>query len=201
MFRDKTVNRYGFTLIEMLLATVLMSLLMVGVLAVITRVSGPIASEATPVSLSGIAIDTDAAVRVITADLAQAQEIELVGDAVAIKGHAGLNALTKERNQRPVEVRYLIKVIADQPCLVREERLLDVKPAQAISYELVAVGITGLELEPPARVLVSEVSGGDEDSGEEQALPMDGVWRLKLRDGANQPVVDRPVILRRRLAQ
>jgi len=193
-------NRSGFTLIEMLLATVLTSVLMVGVLAVITRVSRPISIPIHEASLTSISMGTDAVFRVVTADLAQAREVKLDGSDIALTGFGGLDPVTRERNQRPVHMRYRVQQVADQSWLVREERMLD-DGSQVVTIELVAPGVSGIALEPPALQLADGVAGLARPVDGDFELPMDGRWRLRLWMEGAQDVIDRPVILQRGLSQ
>ena len=193
-------KRSGFTLIEMLLATVLTSVLMVGVLAVITRVSRPISTPIHEASLTSISIGTDAVFRVVTADLTQAREVEFDGSEIALTGFGGLDPVTKERSQRPVRVRYRVQQVADQSWLVREERLLD-EGSQVVTIELVAPGVSRIALEPPALQFTDGMADPGRQVDGDFELPMDGRWRLRLWMEGEQDVIDRPVILQRGLFQ
>lgn len=199
-------NRSGFTLIEMLLATVLTAVLMVGVLAVVVSVSGPIQAGQGDGQAMQL-METDDVVRVLRADLAQARTLETAGGELVLMSYGSLDPLTGERTQRPVDVRYRVQTIGVRSWLVREEQPLDGEAALAVRTELVAAGVSRLELDPPTDLPVIRASGeggrdSKEDADEETpTLPEDGLWRLRLwREGQSQAVLDTGVVMRRSLA-
>lgn len=194
-------KRCGFTLIEMLLATVLTSVLMVGVLAVITRVSRPISTPIHEVGLTSVSIGTDAIVRAVAADLAQARELEFTDGQIVMMGFCGLDPMTSGRNQRPVKVRYRVQSVADQSWLVREQRPLDVEGSGLVVAELVAPGVSRIALVPPSTALAEGLTSQDPQAERDIELPRDGRWRLRLWLEGQQGVVDRPVMLQRSLSQ
>lgn len=197
----------GFTLIEMLLATVLTSVLMLGVLAVIISVSAPIkAAGGDEPEVVAARNDVEAIVRAMKADLTQARTLEAEGGELRLMSYGGLDTQTCDRTQRPVRIRYLVRTLAGRSWLMREERALDGEVVQAIRTQLVAEGVTRIELQPPADMPVggvgSRTARAATESGEqdEPELPVDGLWRLRVwLDAMQGPAVDRPIVMRRSL--
>lgn len=198
-------NQSGFTLIEILLATILTAVLMVGVLAVIASISGPIQHRSDEPGQSAIGqIDLDAITRVVATDLAQARWIESAGGELKLMSYGGLDPQDRARTQRPVNIDYHVQLINDNPWLVRTEQALDGEAATAPDYELVAPGVTRIALAPPVGQppRITRAGSGHRVLKEPVALPADGLWRLRLwSQGHQAPVIDCPLVIRRSLAQ
>lgn len=198
-------NQSGFTLIEILLATILTAVLMVGVLAVIVSVSGPIQHRSDEPGHSTIEqIDLDTVTRVLATDLAQARWIESASGELKLMSYGGLDPQDRTRTQRPVNIDYRIKLIDDNPWLVRAEQALDGEVVMAPQYELVAPGVTRIALAPPTDqpLTITRTGSGHRIVEEPIVFPADGLWRLRLwTQGQQAPIIDRPVVIRRSLAQ
>ena len=198
-------NQSGFTLIEILLATILTAVLMVGVLAVIVSVSGPIQHRSEESGQSTIGqIDLDAITRVLATDLAQARSIESTSGELKLMSYGGLDPQDRTRTQRPVNIGYRVQLIDDNPWLVRTEQALDGEVVIAPYYELVAPGVTRIALVTPTdqSPTITRTGNGHRVVQEPIALPADGLWRLRLwTQGRQDPIIDRPVVIRRSLAQ
>ncbi|MBX2851119.1 MAG: prepilin-type N-terminal cleavage/methylation domain-containing protein [Phycisphaeraceae bacterium] len=197
-------NRSGFTLIEILLATILTAVLMVGVLAVIVSVSGPIQHSDEPGPSTIGQVDLDAITRVLAADLAQARRIETDGGELKLMSYGGLDPQDRSRTQRPVNIDYRVQWAGEAPWLVRTEQALDGQAVMARHDELVAPGVTRIALDPPADQppRITRTGSGHRILEEPIVLPADGLWRLRLwGQGRRDPIIDRPVVIRRSLAQ
>ncbi|MGB0766888.1 MAG: prepilin-type N-terminal cleavage/methylation domain-containing protein [Phycisphaeraceae bacterium] len=197
----------GFTLIEMLLATLLTAVLMVGVLAVIARVAEPIAAPVPGPSLATDARDADALVRLLQDDLSQALTLDTDGEANgwSFMSYGGFDALTNERTHRPTRIAYRVASIGERSWLVRDQTTLDGEAAMAPRCELVAADVSMVSLEPPddAAILLAAnraaARSGQADLTDDD-LPAEGRWRLRLWLGdEDEASIDRPVLLRRSL--
>ncbi len=138
-------SKCGFTLLELLLATVLVTLLMMGVLGVVVRVAGPIAdtNAAGRNDPNTIPQGTVSAwVSLLREDLAHARGVSVSDDGViALAGHLALDRQGREQTHRPALVIYQLEDIGDQSWLVRKQMLLDVLSTEAIQRDLVCSGV------------------------------------------------------------
>lgn len=188
--------RGGFTMIELLLATVLMSVLMIGVLAVITRVAAPLEDKTDP----GMPNDDRAAqacVALLRSDLCTARSIASDADEVRLVNFGGLDPQTLEPTQLPVRVRYYTKVLAGRTWLLREQYDMVDNERQTVQTELVMPGIARIELSAPEQRA--------DPSDLDEALPAEARWRLKVwseRAGRDAELwIDQDLILPRSAAR
>ena len=139
----------GFTLLELLLASALTTLLMVGVLGIVAQVGLPArqpSDAASPDAASG-----DASLRgfadILRLDLEHAASIDVTKpNRVELLGYGSLDAETRRRTHRPVRIVYHIARIGDRRWLLREQRRLDVLTNRNVQRDLIAAGIRGFEL-------------------------------------------------------
>ena len=152
-------HRPGFTLLELLLASALTTLLMVGVLGIVAQVGLPARQPsdaaspdaASPDAASRDAASRDAALRgfadVLRLDLEHAASIDVTKpNRVELLGYGSLDAETRRRTHRPVRIVYHIARIGDRRWLLREQRRLDVPTNRNVQRDLVAAGVRGFEL-------------------------------------------------------
>jgi hypothetical protein len=173
----------GFTLVEMLLATVLTTILMVGVLAVITTLGtrGAVADSVRP--LEGLT-DTQAAeacARLVREDLDEATNVDAtkVGE-LRLSGYGALDSRSRERTGRPVNVRYAVEEIDGRPWLVRRQESLDALGLDNVLCDLVCEGVRRMEL-------VKTPS----DSKDSPPVKGPHAWRLRLwTSDAAEPTFD-----------
>jgi hypothetical protein len=176
-------NSRGFTLVEMLLATVLTTILMVGVLAVITTLGtrGAVADGARPLEGLSDAQAAEACARLVREDLDVATHIDATKTGeLRLSGYGALDARSRERTGRPVNIRYAVEEIDGRPWLVRRQESLDAVGRDDILQDLVCAGVRRMELvkTPP------DLKDGP---------PVEGprAWRLRLwTSDAAEPTFD-----------
>lgn len=178
----------GFTLLELLLASALSVLLMVGVLAVIatwrTADAAPGAGNDRfgPSTVMADA-ETERWVALLREDLGHARQVEQGGDAlVRLVGHAGLDAVGRARTHRPVEVVYRTMEQDGAVWLVREQAALDIASTAHRQRDLVAAGVLAVEL--------TAVADDSEDGERDEAVAYRLRWR-SARTGEADPAADR----------
>lgn len=184
--------RHGFTLLELLLATMLSTVLMIGVLAVVSDLgaSGLGAGDALAKSAdaggeSGAAVDQaalEAWVRLLRDDLAHAGYVDVAQEnAVTLVGLAALEGPGRRLTHRPVRVEYRVEMVKERAWVVRRQESLDVLTNQSVQRDLACGGVRRFVLE----------RGSLDSKGD--------VWRLKAwaGDGA-APTWDHRVMLARR---
>ena len=140
-------SRRGFTLLEMLLATVLSVMLMVGVLAVIASL-GTAAGKAggQPVPAADA---MDGWLRLLQEDLNLAVKVDTSrSNELTLIGYAALDGLGRERTHRPVRVLYRFEEVGGRRWLIRRQALLDVASNQNVQRDLVCNGVSRFELMP-----------------------------------------------------
>jgi hypothetical protein len=139
----------GFTLLELLLATVLSVMLMLGVLAVVTDLS---TDPATIPSRS----QTDAArqrqtldawVRLLRGDLTHAIQVRAdTASRVEMLGSGALDERGRSRTHRPVKVSYSLVTLDGQRWLIRRQTAQDSLVAHATQRDLICRGVRRFEL-------------------------------------------------------
>jgi prepilin-type N-terminal cleavage/methylation domain-containing protein len=159
----------GFTLVEMLLASVLLSLLMMGVFAVVVAVARPAGrvAEVSPrvsggsgmmPTVAGAKTDSaqapvplndgvvDALVRLLREDLKHASSISCDEGGITLVGHGAVDAAGRAPTHRPARIEYRIETIDDRHWLIRRQFALDLLTTQNIQRDLVCVGVTSVDL-------------------------------------------------------
>jgi hypothetical protein len=143
------MRSYGLTLLELLLASVLTTLLMVGVLSVVASL-GSSAVGAAEGGRTDPEIRADSIrpwIDLLRDDVAHADELTMTRDNVLkIIGHAALDRGDRLVTHRPVEIHYAFRDVDGRRWLVRFERALDVMTNRNIRCDLVSGDIAGFEL-------------------------------------------------------
>lgn len=148
---DNLSPRRGFTLVEVLLATLLLALLMTGILAVITDLGAtrvalepPRRESAGPSGPETQALESWA--RLLQSDLLHARTVDTSREnRLAFAGYAAAAAAPSELH-RPVQIVYAIETINRRACLIRRQTLLDVASSDNVRRELVCCGIARFTL-------------------------------------------------------
>jgi len=207
-------NHRGFTLLELLLATVLSTVLMVGVLAVITTLGAPALDAAEPGQpASPVGDQTLAALqRLLAGDIDHARQILTVErDRFVLIGSSMLGGADRRRVHRPVRVTYRLERIDGHTWLIRTQAALDVLDNQNIQHELVCRDVQGFELvsiKSEAPVGDSDQAGesGQTDTGDDESTPpgeqiksrRDVAWHLRVwTDTQHESTFDRLVTIQR----
>ncbi len=150
------MNRRAFTLIEMLMATVLAAVLLGGVLMVVSAISRDAASAAAPGPQS-----LQPAVRLLEWDLSNAATMQLSddGQSFTLVGNDALDPETLSPTGRMARVVYQIDPQAHT--LAREQRYVDddIRPEPWI--ELVANGVTRIDVSSPNTDIEVDASGNE----------------------------------------
>ncbi len=138
--------RTGFSLIELLLATVLSVLLMMGVMAVVSDLAkasqdSQQRQETVQPSVLGELGE------LLRRDLAHADSVDASGPGrIVMTGQAGLDRYDRSREHRPVRVTYRIQQIGSHRWLIRQQESLDLQTNQNRQRDLICRGIDRLEL-------------------------------------------------------
>jgi hypothetical protein len=144
--RADVARNNGFTLLELLLATVLSVLLMVGVLAVVADMRMPdgspvLASEPQREAPAGAAA-VEAWVDVLRQDLQHATAVQTAGEnELVLMTYSALDRISREQTHRPVFVQYRIEELEGRRWLVRRQAALDLLTNQHIQRDLVCCGV------------------------------------------------------------
>lgn len=139
----------AFTMMEMLLATLLTVLLMMGVLAVLVQVhpaadarspSGSLNHQPGQDAWDG-SIDVprlDAWADLLARDLANARRIDATRPGmIAMTGYCAIDGQTYELVHRPVRVVYRVERVDEQAWVIREQTALDVLSNRNVRVDLV----------------------------------------------------------------
>ncbi len=145
-------TRHGFTLLELLLATALTAVLMMGVLAVIGNMAASAAIvDRDPGSATEIdAESVEGLVRVVGDDLVHAENIfrSITGDEITMIGYGSLDARSRDRSHRPASIIYRLETIGDRTWLIRRQSALDVLTNQNVQRDLVYADVVRFEIVP-----------------------------------------------------
>ncbi|MFP4139704.1 MAG: hypothetical protein ACLFVH_04430 [Phycisphaerae bacterium] len=191
----------GFTLLELLLATVLSVMLMLGVLAVVTDLSTDPETIPSRGERSGaLQIQTlDAWVRLLRGDLTHAIQVDAeTPSRVEMLGSGALDEVGRSRTHRPVKVIYSLETLDGRRWLVRRQTAQDSLVAHATQRDLVCRGVRKFELiaegsspttlqdaQPASGVTSPTNAASGDSSGDDQANAPEEASREK-------PNVDAP---------
>ncbi len=141
-------RRSAFTFLELLLAMTLTALLMVGVLAVISRVMGPSSELSVHEDANSSAVPGDSGwVRLLRRDLEHARAVTANADGdLVMAGYLALDATNHGLTHRPAVVTYHVEPVAGRHWLVRRQALLDVLSTDNVRRDLVCHGVRRLQL-------------------------------------------------------
>lgn len=191
------MKQRGLTLIELLLATALTAMLMLGVLMVLATLRKPTVSASGEGEAVASIDPLVGAFEVLRADLQQAKSIEWTEDGLTMISDAGVHDQSFERSARPVRVSYRTLSIGESRWLIREQSALDTVEPMAGTRSLVAYSIDRVELIAPEPWPDPSELGSDANQLPVAAKrPTLGAWRLRLFSaGLEEPVLDRAVML------
>jgi prepilin-type N-terminal cleavage/methylation domain-containing protein len=182
-------SRRAFTLVEMLLATSLLALLMVGLLAVITDFSNS-AQVLQLNALSKAGADEgnphpddktlEALVRLLEDDFQHAQAIAAKREnQLLITGYSSLNLEKGPRSHRPVQIVYSLENVGDKNFLIRRQTLLDVLSNQNVRRDLVLCGIQRFTMSQEP-ITSPRGSSSNAATSQSAAKVAEGRWLLRL---------------------
>lgn len=133
----------AFTLVEVLSATALMSILMVGLIHVIGSLSP--AAQAEVVASADSQNTEEMLVKLIESDLSHAHAVRQIGESLVLGGHHHLTA-GGLRLHRPVRVVYEVKSLEGKSILVRRQEALDSKGRDNKTTLIAALGVESIGL-------------------------------------------------------
>lgn len=143
----------GFTMLELLLASVLMMVLMIGVLGVIARLGGTSRADGAQRQGSREADSfadaqlIDGLVRLLEKDLIHASSIEMIGESeISLVGYAAIDMTRHSLIHRPVAVTYHLEEIDGQTWMIRRQAFFDELTNQGVRIDLVGAGIRKFKL-------------------------------------------------------
>jgi prepilin-type N-terminal cleavage/methylation domain-containing protein len=136
------VNHRAFTLIEMLVATVVATVMTAGVLFVVAGLS----RDHAKLSKNASSQSADRMIELLRWDIANAEAMNSSprGDEIILIGHGGIDPATLSANGRMSRVSYTIERAAGRSRLVREQRYLDDRARPEPWRESVASGVDKL---------------------------------------------------------
>jgi prepilin-type N-terminal cleavage/methylation domain-containing protein len=114
-------RRRGFTLIEILLAVTIATVLMAAVLAVLSG----IARDQKRLTAEDRTTRPTATIELLRWDLTNAESVISTDDGILLRGHGGLDPSSLEPSNRLTRVTYRIRRERGESNLVREQRYLD----------------------------------------------------------------------------
>lgn len=150
------MSRRGFTLIELMVAVAISAVLMGGVLVVTAGLS----RDARGAARNDGTTDLGGTLELLQWDVANARAMSAGssdGRTLALVGHGAIEPGSLRPNGRLVRVTYTCELRGKVSCLLRRQRYLDDPVRPQAFTELVATGITGLEVVPVG----TEAAGAD----------------------------------------
>ncbi len=138
-------GRTGFTLIEILLAVTLATILMAAVLAVL----GGVARDQRRLSAVEKTTHPAAAIELLRWDLTNAATITPTVDGIVLQGHGGIDPSSLEPNNRLARVTYRVRRERGESNLFREQRYVDDPVRPEPWGELVLRDVRSVGVAPP----------------------------------------------------
>jgi prepilin-type N-terminal cleavage/methylation domain-containing protein len=175
------MTRRGFTLIELMVATVVAAVMTAGVLMIVARLS----RDRVLISKKIGAPTPDCMIDLLRWDFANAQGMLASprADELILFGHGGIDGTTLTATGRVSRVAYRIEPSADGPQLIREQRYLDDRGRPQAWRELVARNVETITALPATLQLPAPLGGAlanVADAGARQVPPR---VRLLIRRG------------------
>lgn len=138
------MRRSAFTLVEMLASTVLATLLMMAVLAVVASIGR---TQRIIETRDESATWPAGVMEMVRFDLLNARDVKIGDDRLVLSGFGSLDAATLEPTHRPVEVEYRLRQAAGVQWLVRAQTDLDVLSNRNRWSQPIAAGVAGFDCE------------------------------------------------------
>jgi type II secretory pathway pseudopilin PulG len=139
------VKRTAFTLVEMLVAVIVASMLTAGVLA---AVAGIARDRQRLARIDAAAPVSPHVIDLLRRDLTNATAIVPSPESLILEGHGGIDPQSLAANNRFARVTYRIRHAAGRSDLVREQRYLDDAVRPEPWAEWVAAGVTHVTVSP-----------------------------------------------------
>ena len=160
-------RQFGFTIIELMLASALVVVLMVSLMGAMRQIAQDHAQNAgIGVELSQLSVLVVDTVRL---DMLNADRVRSANGELAFEGHGGWDFDQLEISHDRVRVTYRIRRIGDKAYLVRTQENLNELTNRNMRTWLIADGIQQIDLRP--LVLDTEqVAGAVEDDSEQKTL-------------------------------
>ena len=215
-------NPRAFTLLELLLAMALSTMLLLGVLAVLTDLgavgTAPGGGGVLRKGSDPAPVETWA--HLLSDDLSHAAHVDASAEnKVTLIGYGALDARGRERMHRPVRVVYTLEELDGRPWLIRRQEALDVPTNRNVQCDLVGAGVTRFELVKVVfekEAAESDLSGAGaaaarqeevssqkqdeavpQDAGEKEEQEEPAAWRLRVWTAAGEaPAYDRIITMR-----
>ncbi|MHB8974216.1 MAG: hypothetical protein ACYC3X_27590 [Pirellulaceae bacterium] len=151
-------SRHGLTAVELLVAATLAAMLMVSVLGLVTTLHvhcRELIQDSYAQPWGQLLADE------LRRDLSNARHMAVASDRIVLTGYLGTAGVGHHSMLRAAEVTYLLAVVGDTRCLLRDELPLDVPSNTLSSRQLVATGIASFQFTlPGASRSDGEFSGG-----------------------------------------
>ncbi len=138
-------SKRAFTLIEMLGATLLGTLLVLTVLSVLPAIGRSRRKLSTN---SDAGHQVDGLIRLLEWDFATARQAEPRPDGVMLSGFDSLDPSTLRPRHRPVQVVYRLEEVDGKPQLTRRQTALDVLSNQGTWVEVVTDSVSAVRFTP-----------------------------------------------------
>ncbi len=182
------MRRAGFTLLELMLASVLTTVLLLGVMAVIVR----LASVSNAPGVDHAALEPEALALLLREDLRNTDKVE-ANDAglLVLRGLCGLDAQRRERVHQPVRVSYSVESLDGRSWVVRRQEWLESRSNRNVQRDLVAAGVQSFEItselgQPPA---ATRPRSDTADPFQQTAAVRPRLWRVRWRTEAQPQVL------------
>jgi hypothetical protein len=136
-------RRQGLTAVELLVATTLATMLMVGILGLLTTLNTQcraLTETTQPQPWGQLLADQ------LRRDLSNARHMAVANNQIVLTGYLGTHGPDQHSSWRAAEVTYHLAAVGDYHCLLRDERPLDALSNAVTARRLVATGIHGLQL-------------------------------------------------------
>ncbi|MBS3822135.1 MAG: hypothetical protein GVY24_05085 [Planctomycetes bacterium] len=139
----------GFTLLELLLATMLTVIVMVGVMAVVVRIAQPLDPRDRspgPQDQARQSPPIDRWLRVLRTDLAHAKNIQTAENKITLTGYAALSDRGRGPTHRPAKITYQLQTTNRRCWIIRRQQWLDELTSDNVQCDLIGAGVSRFKL-------------------------------------------------------
>lgn len=181
-----TINRCGFTLLELLAALLLASLLMGAVFRLLHAMHAQ--ERILAQSTSQHEAWMPRIFQLLERDIRNSRQMIVRPNEVLLTGFAGTSRSQSNTTQQAANVVWGTRIVDGRLCLQREERQLDVRTNQNVDRQLIAVGVAGISLwfaDAPDVSWQAENVG----SGQWTPIPASIIVQLDILSNPRQPAV------------
>ena len=162
----------GFTIMELLIASALAAILMIGILVATTQQARQVQRQQKRTSPT----ELDSLIQLLRHDLMLAQTCRIKDDLIHLQGYFKRDPKTHQQTQQPAQVIYRLVELGQDTWLIRHQRDPKNLTLEDSTANLLCKGITSMQLlavQMPTEESATQESATDDDETEASTLPVE----------------------------